>query len=474
MRRILVACPQPEAHSTVQAAFGREAEVTWTSEGHRLPSMLGRKHYDLVLLDIELLQEASEQDVEAYRLQLDELKKAGPSADIVLLASREQHPEATKALQAGAASYVSLPLHKAELLHVAAKLTELARKKSELDFLRSKELETDVLLHFESKAMREVYTQVKSIADTKTTTLLVGETGVGKGVIARLIHRLSKRKAGPFISLHCGAIPETLFESELFGHEKGAFTGAARRKLGKLELAGPGTVFLDEVGNISPAVQVKLLNVLQDKVFQRVGGLADISLEARILAATNTDLKELCNRGAFRLDLYYRLNVFPIRIPPLRSRLEDIPDLCSHFLSRLNGLYGKNISGLHPSVQESFLRYDWPGNVRELENLLERAYFLETSSQLRPESFPAELFGAQPASSPAEPALELSLAKARGRAADAAERDYLCHVLRRYRGRIDRSAAHAGITPRQLNNLLRKHGLNKIDFKSDLPPANLT
>ncbi len=239
--------------------------------------------------------------------------------------------------------------------------------------------------------MRDVFAKIRQVAGTRTTVLLTGETGTGKSLIAKLLHSHSNRKDMPFINVHCGAIPDTLVESELFGHEKGAFTGAIRRKLGKFELAHGGTIFLDEIGTVSQSVQVKLLNVIQERIIQRVGGENDIPVDVRIIAATNEDMGLLCEEGKFRRDLFYRLNVFPVRIPPLRERANDIPRLAESFINQFNGLLNTEIKGVHPQVLDTLLEYDWPGNVRELENVIERACILETGDVLLPDSFPPDL-----------------------------------------------------------------------------------
>ncbi|UCF94160.1 MAG: sigma-54-dependent Fis family transcriptional regulator, partial [Desulfobacterales bacterium] len=321
------------------------------------------------------------------------------------------------------------------------------------------------LIQTKSALMQKVFEKIRSVSPTKSTVLLIGETGTGKSMMAKLIHQHSNRREAQFISVHCGAIPDTLLESELFGHEKGAFTGAIRRKMGKFEIAKGGTIFLDEIGTITPSAQIKLLQILQDGTFQRVGGESTLDANARVITATNTDLKKMCETGQFRKDLYYRLNVFPIEIPPLRERIEDIPSLCDSFLHRLNKFNSKQIDGIHPGVIEAFRRYSWPGNIRELENLVERAYILETSSILMPESFPNELFqsgslvGCLPANS------SMTLAEARQHGIEDIERNYLKEVLARNKGKINESAQEAGITTRQLNKLMNKYGIRKEEFK---------
>jgi DNA-binding NtrC family response regulator len=294
----------------------------------------------------------------------------------------------------------------------------------------------------------------------------MGETGTGKSVLAQLIHKHSNRKDAQFISVHCGALPDTLIESEMFGHEKGAFTGAVRRKLGKFEFATGGTIFLDEIATTSPAAQIKLLQVLQDGTYQRVGGEETLKTDVRVIVATNADLKQMCDEGNFRKDLYYRLNVFPIEIPLLRDRTEDIPVLIDNFLNKLNQYSSKEIHGAHPLVLDALAGYPWPGNIRELENLVERAYILETSSVLTPESFPGELFEEETVSVKIPSSEQLTLAEVRQRSIEDIERNYLKDALIRNKGKINETARDAGISSRQLNKLMNRYGLRKEEFKS--------
>jgi len=321
----------------------------------------------------------------------------------------------------------------------------------------------------DSVAMKDVVEKARTVAPTRATVLLTGETGVGKGVLARLIHRWSNRADQPFVAVHCGAIPDSLLESELFGHEKGSFTGAHRRKQGKFELADGGTLFLDEVGTITPSLQIKLLDVLQERRFHRVGGEQDVVVDTRIVAATNSDLGRMQKEGHFRPDLYHRLNVFPIEIPPLRERKEDLPVLAAQILRRLNALYGKSIEGLESSVEAAFLAYDWPGNVRELENVLERAHILESASRIFPRHVPFEILDASEQHVTATvPVGKKTLAAVRSEAVMIAERCYLVELLSTHHGRIDASSRTAGVTTRQLRKLLSKYRIDKAEFK---PPG---
>ena len=383
------------------------------------------------------------------------------------MSSQEMIREAVMAVKSGASNYLTYPITPEEVKFVTENIRESVIFQSELDYLRDQFWETDLLdiIQTENLQMRSVYEKVRSVSPTKTTVLLMGETGTGKGVMANLIHRHSNRRDAQFISVHCGAIPDTLLESELFGHEKGSFTGAVRRKLGKFEIASGGTIFLDEVGTLTPSAQIKFLQILQDGTFQRVGGEDTIDSDVRVIAATNVDLKKMCDDGEFRKDLYYRLNVFPIEIPSLRDRIEDIPHLVELFLKKMNRINTKEIYHIDSQVLDAFRDYSWPGNIRELENLIERAYILESTSVLTPESFPSELFESSRSLASLPIDTSLTLAQARQKATDNIERNYLKELLARNRGRIKESAAAAGITTRQLHKLMAKYGIRKEEFK---------
>jgi DNA-binding NtrC family response regulator len=350
---------------------------------------------------------------------------------------------------------------------VAENISKDIMAQSELEYLRAQfwKDESNDIVRTQSPAMQKVFDQVQSVAPTLTTVLLTGETGTGKGVMAKLIHRHSHRSEHQFISVHCGAIPDTLIESELFGHEKGAFTGAVMRKLGKFEIAQGGTLFLDEIGTVTQSVQIKLLQVLQEKIYSRVGGETTIKADVRVIAASNSDLQAAIKAGSFREDLYYRLNVFPIEVPPLRERIEDVPVLVQEFLVKCNLNNDKKILSVHHRVIEALRRYPWPGNIRELENLIERAHIVEQSRELTPESFPNELFSG---GSTAQVHLNTSLplAEVRQEAIESVERQYLKQLLAEYKGKIDASALAAGVGVRQMHKLLTKYKIEKSEYKS--------
>ena len=373
MKSILVVSKEEHAYPLILSAFRSNDVVEKTDEHTTALELLHNKRFDLIFIDLNALNNHGSSD--NYREVLMPFWQLYPSLEIIVMAPQEKIREAVKAVKAGANDYLTYPLDAEELKLVSDTINKTQIMQSELDYLRDQFGGTDLvgLLKTTSGRMKTVYQQIRSVAPTKSTVLLIGETGTGKSVLAKLIHQHSNRKDAPFIGVHCGAIPDTLVESELFGHEKGSFTGAMRRKLGKFEFATNGTLLLDEIGTVTPAAQIKLLQVLQDGTYQRVGGEETLKTDVRVIAATNADLKKMCDEGSFRKDLYYRLNVFPIEIPPLRERRDDIPLFIDTFLNKLNQFSLKTIHGVHPQVIESLMNYSWPGNIRELENLVERA-----------------------------------------------------------------------------------------------------
>lgn len=420
----------------------------------------GRMRYELIFIDVLLLKNSAD--------GLQRIARQFPSAGIIVICGIQDLRPTVAALKAGADEYIMSPVAAEEVLYIAQSLRDKQMIASEIDYLRDQfwEVEAADFVRTRSARMQTVLDKLKSVAPTDSTVLLQGESGTGKGVLASLIHTHSKRRGNQFISVNCGAIPDSLLESELFGHEKGAFTGASRRQLGKFEIAHRGSLFLDEISTISPAAQIKLLKVLQERRFNRLGSNAILDTDVRVIAATNTDLWRMTLEGSFRNDLYFRLNVFPIELPPLRERNEDIPLLAATILKRLNRQYDKAIEEIDPLVLEAFKSYDWPGNIRELENLIQRAYILEKGPVLQTESFPAEIIGSHDQIAPIHLNPAQTLAEVRRQGVELIERQYLKELLSRNHGRINTSAAEAGISTRQLNKLMHRYQLRKEDFKS--------
>jgi DNA-binding NtrC family response regulator len=462
---ILVVSENDEVVRVIRSCYPSESYISHVTNQREALDELKKRRYDFVLIDLEKLKKSVEEN--GYKASMQPFWRIYPTLEIIVISPRENIREAVNAVKAGASDYLVYPVKGDEVKHVISSIYESIIVRSELDYLRSQfwGKESQEIISTKNPRMENVFDKIRSVAPTISTVLLLGETGTGKGVLANLIHRHSNRRDAQFISVHCGAIPDTLLESELFGHEKGAFTGAVRRKLGKFEIASEGTIFLDEIGTITPLAQIKLLQVLHDGTFQRVGGESTIKADVRVVAATNMDLKKMCNDGQFRKDLYYRLNVFPIEIPPLRERLEDIPHLVNIFLKKMNQLNIKSIKDISPQVMDAFRNYSWLGNIRELENLLERAYILETSSVLRPESFPSELFESQSHQSTLPITYSNTLSEVRRKGIENIELNYLKGLMAKNRGRIKESATDAGITTRQLHKLLSKYDIQKEEFK---------
>lgn len=322
---------------------------------------------------------------------LEKIKAVDPDLPVILMTAFAEVDQAVDAMKKGALDHIQKPFDNRDIRRAVARGVE---KRNLLKSIRHLESELGTLwgnIVGKSKAMEGVFSVMKRVADTTTTVLISGESGTGKELIARGLHRASSRQKFPFVSINCAAMPESLLESELFGYEKGAFTGAVSLKQGKFEFANGGTLFLDEVGEMSLSLQVKLLRVLQEHEFQRVGGNKDIQVDVRILAATNKDLREEVEGGRFRGDLFFRLNVVHIRVPPLRERRDDIPSLVAHFVRKFADKLDRSIRDVEPDVMSAFYRYSWPGNVRELENVIERAVVLSRGSAITAGDLPPEM-----------------------------------------------------------------------------------
>src|ERR1700746_1338673 len=341
--------------------------------------LVNANQFDLIVTDLKL---PGMSGIEF----LQTVKRANAAIPIIIMTAFGTVESAVEAMKIGASDYVLKPFSLAELVLVIRKELASHQLREENPNLREalgQRYKYDNIVA-QSAKMQAVLALVERVAPTNSTVLLGGESGVGKDLIARAIHQHSNRASGPFIKINSTAIPENLLESELFGYEKGAFSGATGSKPGKFELADKGTLFLDEIGDVPPAIQVKLLRVLQEREFERLGGTKTLKVDVRLIAATNRDLRAALEEGTFREDLYYRLNVVPIDIAPLRERKEDIPDLVNLFISRFTGESGKPVEGITPEAMRILVNYHWPGNVRELQNIIERACALAKESVLEP------------------------------------------------------------------------------------------
>ncbi len=388
MDKLLIIDDERSILELLSTVFKKEGyEVKTSLSASKALDLIEKQDYDLVISDIKL-PEMSGMEI----LRKVKLKK--PELPFVMITAYGSIKQAVEALKVGALDYVLKPFDVEELKIVVAQGLEKYKLKEENIQLR-KELEEKHKFENmvgKSRKMKEIYSLIERIAGTDSTVLIMGESGTGKEMAARAIHFLSYRRERPFVSINCGALPENLLESELFGHSKGSFTGAVADKKGMFEVAQQGTLFLDEVGEMSPWTQVKLLRALQERKVRKVGGTEEIEVDVRIIAATNHDLKSLIDKGQFREDLYYRLNVISFEMPPLRERRPDLPLLISHFLKKHCQKMGRKMKRLSPEAMSVLESYPWPGNVRELENVIERIVAIEERETVTEESLPADLF----------------------------------------------------------------------------------
>ena len=389
MDRILIVDDEAGMRDMLSILLRKEGYgVSVADRAERAIEMVAKGEFDLVMSDISM---PGKSGLEVLR----QTKTASPDTPVILVTAYASTESAVEALKLGAYDYLIKPFDVEELKNVVRNALEKRRLETENRVLK-RELKqkggADTLVG-ESPRMREVLGLVDRIAPTHSTVLIVGESGTGKELAARAIHARSPRRDRPFVSINCGALPDELLESELFGHTRGSFTGAVTSKKGLFEVADGGTVFLDEIGDTSPAMQVKLLRVLQERRIRRVGGTEETEVNVRVLAATNHDLEALVREKRFREDLYYRINVIQIQMPSLREKREDIPRLVDHFVAKYSALMGKKVTGINDEARRFLQQHEWPGNVRELENVIERAVALATGDVLGPADLSRDLGG---------------------------------------------------------------------------------
>ncbi len=394
MASVLVIDDNETIREGVAAVVAKEGHKTFVAaDGESGLKLFKSRRIDFTITDLKM---EPMDGLEVLRRIMDQ----DEDAVVMLITAFGSVEVAVDAMKLGAFDFITKPftpdvlrgkLHQA--LEMARIKKERARLEAENQVLRQ---EAHPVVSFSSivgqaPAMREVFATLEKVGPTDSSVLISGDSGTGKELVAKALHDLSKRKNGPFIKVNCGALAETLLESELFGHEKGAFTGAGKRKMGRFELAHGGSIFLDEIGEISPAVQVKLLRVLQEREFERVGGEETLSVDVRVIAATNKDLQAMVSAGTFRQDLYYRLHIVPIRLPSLKQRTEDIEPLVQHFLSKLSVRTGKKILSIEPEALAILMKYSWPGNVRELENVIEQAMIFAEGEKISARDLPSNI-----------------------------------------------------------------------------------
>ncbi|HPI71855.1 MAG TPA: sigma-54 dependent transcriptional regulator [bacterium] len=363
----------------------RKYEIQTALNGEACLKSIQESTPDLILMDIQM------PGIDGIET-LQKIKQEDPRIPVIMMTAHGTIERAVTSMKLGAYDFITKPFARDRLLVTVQNALLNSSLKKEVDELRSelKSKYTFDNIIGQSGVMQDVFKAVEKVINSNVTVLIQGESGTGKELIARAIHFHSKARANkPFVAVNCSALPESLLESELFGHEKGSFTGAAGRRIGKFEMANTGTIFLDEIGLMTPATQSKVLRILQEREFERVGGNELIKVDVRVISATNKDLEEEMKKSEFREDLYYRISVFPIKLPPLRERREDIPLLAAHFLNKFNQHEGKQIEGISPDALDLMMAYNWPGNVRELENAMERAVVLAAGNEILAKDLPA-------------------------------------------------------------------------------------
>lgn len=417
--------------------------VDTAEDGPTALKMMKEKSYDIAIIDLKMPK------MDGLEV-MERMKEISPETKVIMITAYATVHTAVQAIKMGAYDYLVKPCNPEEISLLIQRLIESQSLAKEVVYLRKK-LEEQYRFHdlvSKSHKMQKIFELAKTIAQTSSNVLILGESGTGKELLARAIHNEGPRANYPFVAVSCVALPETLLESELFGHEKGAFTDAITQKKGKFEIADKGTIFLDEIGDISPKLQLSLLRVIQEKEIVRVGGEKPIKLDVRIIAATNRDLKKLVQEGKFREDLYYRLNVITIEIPPLRERKEDIPLLVNHFIQKFNVELKKNVQKITDDAMKALLKYNWPGNVRELENVIERAMVVCKDNIIRKEDLGL----------PEEDEVFLGL---KDKSLKSVEREHILRVLKENDWNIQRSAEILGIDRATLYNKIKKYNLRE-------------
>ena len=458
--RILVVDDERSMRELLQIVLRREGhQVRLAEDGRAAVAELEREPVDVLISDIKM---PGMTGVDVLR----EAKRVDPDIVGIMVTAYATTDTAVEALRLGAYDYLTKPFDVEELKAKVRNALERRTLRQENVLLKRALRSSSAFSNIigRSRAMQDVFDLVETVAPTNSTILVTGESGTGKELVARAVHTNSLRRDQAFVALNCGALPETLLESELFGHMRGAFTGAATTKKGLLEAAERGTVFLDEISEMSTMMQVKLLRVLQERKFRRVGGTEEIDADIRIIAATNRDLAKAVEDGAFREDLYYRINVIPIHLPPLRERREDIAPLAEHFVAKYREQMGKPVTGLTPEALQWLEHADWPGNVRQLENVIERAVALERGALIQLGSLPnGNGNGVKAAAREVPAAAEAAALPEHGldlpKLLETQERELVSQALRQADGRHDRAARLLAISPRQFRYLLDKYAL---------------
>ncbi len=452
LNKVLIVDDIEDIRKQLKWGLGRDYSVLLAADGAEALTLF-RKHQPLVVtLDLGLPPD-EEGTEEGFRC-LSEMLQIAPATKIIVITGNGGRENALKAVQMGAYDHYTNPVNLDELKVIISRAFHLQTIEAENRRLQSSIMERageNNGIIGQCQSMQQVFMTIRKVAQSDVSVMVSGESGTGKELVARAIHDMSLRKHAPFIAINCGAIPDTLLESELFGHEKGSFTGAHVRVLGKVEYAHKGTLFLDEIGEIPGVLQVKLLRFLQEKKLQRVGGREDISVDVRIIAATNIDISKAMEEGRFREDLYYRIGVVTVDLPPLRSRGEDILLLANLFLRKFSAECNKKVRGYSPEAEQYILSYSWPGNVRELENKVQRAVLMVTGQQVEADDLGFSSQNAFPATTDVQEICTLKDAR------EALEREMILSAIRTQGGNIAKAADILGVSRPTLYDLMKKH-----------------
>ncbi len=455
--RILVVDDDPLICEQLTAFYDEAGyTATATCEPGEVVEVLARDAYDMAVVDLKMPK------IDGITL-MQEMRTHAPSLDFIMITGHASIKGAVEAIRMGASDYITKPFDRDEILLATQKVIERRRLLEEIDYLRKQLSERYSFASMVSRnpVMLELFATVEMLAEGDTTVVISGESGTGKELVARALHFQGKRKGGRFVAINCAGLPEQLLESELFGFEKGAFTGATQERIGKIEWASGGTLFLDEIESIPLTMQMKLLRVLENRTIERLGGNRQIPVDIRVVAASNQDLEAAVRNGQMREDFYYRVHVMPLRIPPLRERLEDVPLLAVNFLQNHPLAKQKGIQGMTDQALAQLGGYSWPGNIRELLNVLERAALRTKGDTIQEVDVGPATAG--PTSRPANDGQRY--AGPLKEFVRGAERDYLAHVLAHYQGGIGASARHAAIDQATLHRKIKAHGLRPGAFR---------
>jgi DNA-binding NtrC family response regulator len=459
--QILIVDDEPNMLKVLGALLKREGyHILEATSGEEALMLLDEHHVDTCVTDMKMPGMDGMQVLEAAQGRHPELP-------VIMITAHGTIDTAVEALKKGAFDYVTKPFEWSELRGVIAKAVQTVRldrrEVGSTSLMRPSNGRTagtgDISLIGTSEPMQQVFDVLDKVADTPSTILITGESGTGKDLIAKEVHRRSRYHDKPFIKVNCAAIPHELLESELFGYEKGAFTGAVTAKPGRFELAHGGTLFLDEVGEIPLDMQVKLLRAVQDREFERVGGLETYKVETRLITATNIDIKKAVSDGGFREDLYYRLNIVHLHLPPLRERQSDIPPLCEHFLGRFVEKLDRDVKGFDEQAMDRLMAYAWPGNIRQLENIIERAVLFDTDSVIGTDDLAEELLEAESVPSPGPAADGVGLKEAVKAETSRIERQLIVRALEQTKGNVTQAARHLKISRKSMQIKMKELGL---------------